>query len=197
MGNTFSTLGYLCVGTLFGLAVMAVVLAVASRRRGLEAALSKAYGPLHALLNENAAARAKIGEVEDRLMATYASESAPFSPEEKKGAAEAFLALEVSISERVVDPNRKRMMEIVAEWGHLLRDDDYLALTSELGRAKASQLLAEAGLPKGLRDEQPPADREGDVLEQVRQTYLELARQRRAGFLAALVQGVKHLFSAE
>jgi hypothetical protein len=35
------------------------------------------------------------------------------------------------------------------------------------------------------------------VLEQIRQTYLELARQRRAGFLAALVQGVKHLFSAE
>lgn len=197
MGNTFSTLGYLCVGTLFGLAVMAVVLAVASRRRGLEAALSKAYGPLHALLNENAAARAKVGEVEDRLMATYASESAPFSPDEKKGAAEAFLALEVNISERVVDPNRKRMMEIVAEWGHLLRDDDYLALTSELGRATASQLLAEAGLPKGLRDEQSPADREGDVLEQVRQTFLELARQRRAGFLAALVQGVKHLFSAE
>jgi hypothetical protein len=197
MGNTVSTLGYLCVGTLFGLAVMAVVLAVASRRRGLEAALSKAYGPLHALLSENAAARAKVGEVENRLMATYASESAPFSHDEKKGAAEAFLAVEVSMSERVIDPNRKRMTEIVAEWGHLLRDDDYLAITSELGGATASRLLAEAGLPKGLRDEQSTADKEGDVLEQVRQTYLELARQRRAGFLAALMQGVKHLFSAE
>ncbi len=197
MGSTFAMLGYFCVGTLFGLAVMAVVLAVASRRRGLEAALSKAYGPLHALLSENAAARAKVGEVEGRLMSTYASESAPFSPEEKKGAAEAFLAVEVSMSERVINPNRKRMREVVAEWGHLLRDDDYLALTSELGLATAVRLLAEAGLPKGLRDDRPLADKEGDVLEQIRQTYLELARQRRAGFLTSLAQGVRHLFAAD
>ncbi len=197
MGSTVATLGYFCVGTLFGLAVMAVVLAVAARRRGLETALNRAYGPLHALLSENAAARAKVAEIEDRLMSTYASESAPFSPDDKKGAAEAFLAAEVSMSERVIDPNRERMREVVAEWGYLLRDDDYLALTSELEQAAASRVLAEAGLPQGLRDERPLADKEGDVLEQIRQTYLELARQRRAGFLASLAQGVKHLFAAD
>jgi hypothetical protein len=197
MGNAASTLAYFCVGTIFGLGLMAVVLAVAGRRRALEAALSKAYGPLHALLTENAMARAKTAEVEDRLMATYASESAPYSPDEKKKAAEAFLSFEVGVAEQVIGPNRERMRDVVAEWGYLLRDDDYLSLTSELGRASASRLVAEAGLPKGLRDGEPLADREDDVLEQVRETYLELARQRRAGFIASLLQGMKHLFSAE
>lgn len=197
MGNTMASLGYFCVGTLFGLAAMALVYAAARRRRAVDAALSKAYGPLHTLLSENVAARAKVGEVEDRLMSTYASESAPFSPEEKKAAAEAFLAVEVSISERVVNPNRERMRDVVAEWGHLLRDDDYLAVTAELGEAAAARVVSEAGLPKGLRGERPVADKEGDVLEQIRQSYLELTRQRRAGFFSALAQGVKHMFAAD
>jgi hypothetical protein len=197
MGNQLASLGYLCVGTLFGLGLMAAVFAVARHRRALEAALSKAYGPLHALLSENDAARAKVGEIEDRLMKAYASESAPFSPDEKKAAAEAFLAAEVGVTERVLNPNRERMREIVADWGHLLRDDDYLAVATELARATAARALSAAELPKLLRDERASEDREADVLEQVRHTYLELTRQRRAGFIAALAQGVKHLFAAD
>lgn len=197
MGNTMASLGYFCVGTLFGLAAMALVYAVARRRRALDAALSKAYGPLHALLSENAAARAKVDGVEERLMATYAGESAPFSPDEKKAAAEAFLVFEARMSERVINANRERMRDVVAEWGHLLRDDDYLALTAELAQAAAARLLSEANLPKGLREERPAADKESDVLEQVRHTYLELTRQRRAGFISALAQGVRHIFSAD
>lgn len=197
MGNQLASLGYLCVGTLFGLGLMAAVFAVARRRRALDAALSKAYGPLHALLSENDAARAKVSELEDRLMRAYASESAPFSPDEKKAAAEAFLAAEVGVTERVLNPNRERMRAIVADWGHLLRDDDYLAVTTELASATAARALSEAELPKPLRDERPLEDKEADVLEQVRHTYLELTRQRRAGFFAALAQGVKHLFVAD
>ncbi|GEM_PF-2351900 len=197
MGNTMTSLGYFCVGTLFGLTAMALVYAVARRRRAVDAALSKAYGPLHALLGENAAARSKVNEMEERLLATYAGESAPFSPEEKKAAAEAFLAVEVKTLARVINPNRERMRDIIAEWGYLLRDDDYLALTAELAQATTAGLFTEVNLPKGLRDERPAADREGDVLEQIRHTYLELTRQRRAGFLSALAQGIRHIFAAD
>jgi hypothetical protein len=197
MGNSLASVGYFCVGTLFGLVAMALVVAVARRRRALDLALSNAYGPLHALLDENEAARRRVAEAEERLMSTYASESSPYSPEEKKAAAEAFLALEAAMMARVLNPNRERMRAVVAEWGHLLRDDDYLALSGELARATTARVLAETDLPKKLRDERPAADREADVLEQVRGTYLELSRQRRAGFLAALAQGVKHMFSGE
>lgn len=191
-----TSLGYLCVGTLFGLAVMAIVLAVAARRRAVDENLSRAYGPLHALLSENAAARAKIAEMEERLMANYAAESSPHSPEEKKAAAEGFLALEVRLRERVINPNRERMRRLVAEWGHLLRDDDYLVLADELSRAAATQVLAELNLPKGMRDKRETLDREGDVLGQIRETYLDLSQERRAGFLPALMHGIKHMFSA-
>jgi hypothetical protein len=197
MGNSLASLGYFCVGTLFGLAAMALVFAVARRRRALDVALGNAYGPLHALLDENEAARRRVAEAEERLMSTYASESSPYSPEEKKAAAEAFLALEAAMMARVLNPNRERMRAVVAEWGHLLRDDDYLALSAELARATTARVLAETDLPKKLRDERPAADREADVLEQVRGTYLELSRRRRAGFLSALAQGVKHVFSGE
>lgn len=192
-----TSLGYLCVGTLFGLAAMAIVLAVARRRRTVDENLSKAYGPLHALLSENVAARAKITELEERLMSNYAAESSPYSAEEKKAAAEGFLAAEVKTRERVIDPNRERMRQIVGEWGHLLRDDDYLSLTVELSQATAARVLAELNLPKGMRDKRVIADIEADVLEQIRVTYLELSRERRAGFLPALLQGIKHTFSAD
>jgi hypothetical protein len=197
MGNPLATLGYLCLGTLFGLAVMALTFAVARRRVAIDQALSRAYGPLHALLSENASARAKVREIEEKLMAAYASESAPYSPEEKKAAAEGFLAAEVRMNRQVVAPNRERMRLIVAEWGHLLRDDDYLALTAEAARSAAEGLLAEVELPKVLREERPLADPEAAVLEQIRETYLELSYQRRAGFFPALLQGIKSLFAAE
>ena len=190
-------MGYLCVGTLFGLAVMAIVLAVARRRRTVDESLSRAYGPLHAFLSENVAARAKITELEERLMSNYAAESSPYSAEEKKAAAEGFLSAEVKTRERVLDPNRERMRGIVGEWGHLLRDDDYLSLTAELSQATAARVLAELNLPKGMRDKRVTVDMEVDVLEQIRVTYLELSRERRAGFLPALLQGVKHTFSAD
>jgi hypothetical protein len=197
MSSAVTSLGYLCVGTLLGLAVMALVFAVARRRRAVDEALSRAYGPLHALLGENAAGRSKITELEERLMSNYAAESSPYSAEEKKAAAEGFLAAEGEIRERVTDPNRERMRQIVAAWGHLLRDDDYLSLTAELSQATAARILAGLNLPKGMRDQRPAVDREGDVLEQIRATYLELSHERRAGFLRALGQGIKHTFSAE
>jgi hypothetical protein len=197
MNSALASLGYLCVGTLFGLAVMAVVLAVAARRRTADEKLSRAYGPLHALLTENAAARAKITELEERLMSNYAAESSPFSAEEKKAAAEGFLSAEVKIRERVISPNRERMRQIVGEWGHLLNDDDYLALTDELARASATRVLAELNLPKGMREKRDGADREDDVLDQIRVTYLDLSQERRAGFVPSLLQGVKHLFAAD
>jgi len=190
-------LGYLCVGTLFGLAVMAIVLAVARRRRTVDENLSRAYGPLHALLSENVAARAKITELEERLMSNYAAESSPYSAEEKKAAAEGFLSAEVKTRDRVIGPNRERMRQIVGEWGHLLRDDDYLSLTDELARASANRVLAELNLPKGMREKRDASDREDDVLEQIRVTYLDLSRERGAGFLPALLQGIKHLFAAD
>jgi hypothetical protein len=197
MSNPLTSLGYLCVGTLFGLAVMAVVLAVARRRRTVDESLSRAYGPLHALLSENAGARAKIAEMEERLMSNYAAESAPYSAEEKKAAAEGFLAAEMKIRERVLNPNRESMRRLVAEAGHLLRDDDYLSVTAELAEATAARALADLNLPKAMRDKRPVADREGDVLEQIRVTYLDLSRERRAGFFRALLQGIKHLFAAD
>jgi len=196
MGNPLATLGYLCLGTLFGLAVMALTLAVARRRAATDEALSRAYGPLHALLSENASARAKVKELEDKLMAAYASESAPYTPEEKKAAAEGFLAAEVAMNRQVIAPNRERMRAIVAEWGHLLRDDDYLALTAEAARSATDRIVAEVELPKVLREERPLADPEAAVLEQIRESYLELSYQRRAGFFPSLVLGIKSLFSA-
>jgi hypothetical protein len=197
MGSALTSLAYLCVGTLFGLAVMAIVLAVVARRRAADEKLSRAYGPLHALLSENAAARAKVTELEERLMTNYAAESSPFSAEEKKVAAEGFLSAEVKIRERVINPNRERMRQIVGEWGHLLRDDDYLSLTDELARASSTRVLAELNLPKGMRDKPDAADPEAGVLEQIRVTYLDLSRERRAGFLPALMQGIKHMFAAD
>jgi hypothetical protein len=197
MNSALTSLGYLCVGTLFGLAVMAIVLAVAARRRIADEKLSRAYGPLHALLTENAAARAKITELEERLMSAYAAESSPYSADEKKAAAEGFLSAEVKIRERVIDPNRERMRRMVGEWGHLLRDDDYLSLTDELARASSGRVLAELNLPKGMREKRDASDREDDVLEQIRVTYLELSQERRAGFLPALTRGIKHLFAAD
>jgi hypothetical protein len=197
MSSALTSLGYLCVGTLFGLAVMATALAVAARRRLADEKLSRAYGPLHALLSENAAARAKIAELEERLMSNYAAESSPYSAEEKKGAAEGFLSAEVKIRERVINPNRERMRQIVGEWGHLLRDDDHLSLTDELARASATRVLAELNLPKGMREKRDGADREDDVLDQIRVTYLDLSQERRAGFLPSLLQGIKHLFAAD
>lgn len=190
-------MAYLCVGTLFGLAVMAIVLAVAARRRAADEKLSRAYGPLHALLTENAAARAKIAELEERLMSAYAAESSPYSAEEKKAAAEGFLSAEVKIRERVINPNRERMRQIVGEWGHLLADDDYLSLTDELSRASATRVLEELNLPKGMREQRDASDREDDVLDQIRVTYLDLSQERRAGFFTALLKGVKHLFAAD
>ncbi|UCH78950.1 MAG: hypothetical protein JSU81_03095 [Candidatus Coatesbacteria bacterium] len=196
MGNPLATLGYLCLGTLFGLAVMALTFAVARRRASTDEALSRAYGPLHALLSENASARAKVKELEEKLMAAYASESAPYSPEEKKAAAEGFLAAEVRMTRQIIAPNRERIRAVVAEWGHLLRDDDYLALTAEAARWATEGLLTEVDLPKVLREERPLADPEGDLLEQMRESYLELSYQRRAGFFPSLAQGVKSLFAA-
>jgi hypothetical protein len=197
MGNALGSLAYLCVGTLFGLGMMALVVVVARRRAVVDEALCKAYGPLHNLLSENVAARAKVGEIEDKLMENYASESSPFPPEEKKAAAEAFLAAEVKILDGVIKPNRERMRAIMAEWGHFLRDDDYLSLTAELSQATTYRLLTEVSMPKTLRGERPPVENEGHVLDQIRETYLDLSRERRAGFFPAVVRGLKHMFTSE
>ena len=130
-------------------------------------------------------------------MSNYAAESSPFSPDEKKAAAEGFLSAEVKIRERVINPNRERMRQLVGEWGHLLRDDDYMSLTDELSRASAARVLTELNLPKGMREQRDVSDREDDVLDQIRVTYLDLSQERRAGFLPSLLQGVKHMFSAD
>ncbi len=183
------------MGTLFGLVAMALVVAVAARRRFLDDVLGKAYGPIHVLLGENVAARARLAKMEEKLMATYASESAPFTTEQKKAAAEAFLTVERQIMEEVVYANRERMKNVIAEWGHLLDDDDYLALAEELAGAVVVRVLHDADLPPELR-EPPPANYEAELLEQFKMKYLGRSGERRAGFLGSLAGGLKHMFAA-
>jgi len=195
MGNVLAPFAYLCVGTLFGLAVMALLAAVARRRRVLDETLSKVYGPLQYLLGENVTARAKVAEIEKRLMETYAPESAPFSQDEKKGAAEAYLAAGGRLAGAVLIPNQDRMKEIVTAWGHFLDDGDYLALSDELARAAVRRALGDGALPKQLREPPPARDNEADILEPIRERFLALSAERRAGFFRSLIFGVKHLFT--
>ncbi len=194
MAQAFAPLGYFCVGTLFGLAVMALVLAVARRRRVLDDALTRVYGPLHQMLGENAAARARVAQLEKKLMENYASESAPYSQEDKKAAAEAFLAAETRVQANVIGANQERMREIVAAWGHLLDDGDYLTLADEVARAGVRRAVNDNQLPKVLREPPPPSNDEA-ILEQIRYRFLALSGERRAGFFPALFAGIKHLFN--
>jgi hypothetical protein len=195
MQNVLGSLGYLLLGLLLGLIIAAVAASMARRRRYLDEALNRAYSPLLALLAENGAARAKVADLEERLMANYSSESAPYSAPEKKAAAEAFLGVEARIGEAIVAANAERVREIVAAWGHLLDDDDYLALADEAAAARLGRLVAAAALPKALRDAPPNPRTEAALLEQVRFKFLERSAERRARFFPALVQGLKHLFS--
>jgi len=195
MGNVLGSLGYLLIGLLLGLVVAAVAASMARRRRHLDDALNRAYSPLLALLAENGAARAKVAELEERLMANYSGESAPYGAPEKKAAAESFLGVEARITEAIVAANGERIREVVAAWGYLLDDDDYLALADEAASARINRLVAAADLPKNLRDAPPNPRMEAALLEQIRFKFLERSAERRAGFFPALVQGLKHLFS--
>jgi hypothetical protein len=190
-----AAVAYLLVGILAGLAIGAVAAAMARRRRLADDALTRAYGPAHALLSENAAARAKVAEIEKRLMDNYSPESAPYSPAEKKAAAEAFLAAEAAITADVVAVNWEKMKEVVATSGHLLDDADFLALADETATAAAARLLRERDLPKVLRDPPARGDAEGALLDQIRERFLALSAERRAGFFAAFFAGLKHLFA--
>lgn len=195
MENALGSLGYLLLGLLLGLITAAVAASMARRRQYLDEALNRAYGPLLALLAENGTARAKVAELEERLMANYSSESAPYGAPEKKAAAEAFLGVEARIGQAVVAANMEQIREVVAAWGHLLDDDDYLALADEAAGARVGRLVAGGDLPKPLRDAPPNPRTEAALLEQVRFKFLERSAERRAGFFPALVKGLKHLFS--
>lgn len=175
------------------MATAAVVMAVVRRRAIVNEALAKVYGPLHFLFGENVRAREKLAALEKKLLEVYAPEATPFSADEKKAAAEAFLAAERGIHGRVVAANYAKMRFIVARWGHLLADEDYLMVADELAEAKVAAVVEDAHLPKPLRDQYGGPSHDAEILEQIRARYLELSAEARGGLGLALRGGMKYI----
>lgn len=183
-------------GFFAGVASAAVVAAAARRRREVAERLAKAYTPILTALTGVAAAEARVKKLQDKLMAEFSSESSPYAPAEKKAAAEAFLAAEAAIAEDLVRRKIAAVRDAVSVAGHLLDDDDYLALTERLNAEEVAAVLSRVALPRELRDPRPTESGYGEILETIRQRYYELNAELRAPTVTALLKGLKSLFSS-